>query len=36
MIYSVINMDIVHSRKIKNRIEVQNIIKNYLKSLSKV
>lgn len=35
MIYSVINMDIVHSRKIKNRIEVQNIIKNYLKSLSK-
>ena len=30
MIYSVINMDIVHSRKIKNRIEVQNIIKNYI------
>ena len=34
MICSVINMDIVNSRGINNRIQIQNIIKNYLNTLS--
>lgn len=34
MICSVINMDIVNSRGINNRVQIQNIIKNYLNTLS--
>ena len=34
MICSVINMDIVNSRENNNRIQIQNIIKNYLNTLS--
>ena len=34
MICSVIKMDIVNSRGINNRVQIQNIIKNYLNTLS--
>lgn len=34
MIYSVINMDIVDSRKLKNRVEIQDVINTYLDEVS--